>query len=135
LITGFNMEVLKTLVKFYLNKPKERIDVDMTPYLDKEAPTISQLEHEERREFLDELLKKLALNGKKHLPDPEYWNWEWIYKIRFKTRPNEARRRPFELWQNPWKTKFADLQPKYVPKVLRENPKDRRQKWKKTYYP
>ncbi|XP_059478935.1 large ribosomal subunit protein mL65 [Neocloeon triangulifer] len=134
-INGFNDEVLKTLVKFYMNEPRERKGVELTPYLHPEVPMVMKIENEDKRVFLEDLFKKICRNGKKTDPDPEYWNWEWIYKIKFKTRPHEARRRPFELWQNPWRTTFNETPPKYVPKALRKDPKDRRQKFEKTYYP
>lgn len=132
---GFNIEVLKNLVKFYLNEPKERTGVDMTPYLNKSAPTLAQIEDQEQRLFQEELFKSLFANRDKYLPDPEYWDWEWIYKIKNKMRPQDARRRPFELWQNPWALSFYDRPRRYVPKNLRENVKDVRQKFQKTFYP
>ncbi|CAB3359209.1 Hypothetical predicted protein [Cloeon dipterum] len=134
-VKGLNMDVLKTLVKFYLNEPKERIGVNLTPYLDPETPMVSKIEEEDKRVFLENLFKKVSLNGKKHEPDPEYWNWEWIYKIKNKSRPQEARRRPFELWQDPWRLSFYELSRKYVPKARRKNPKSNKEKWEKTYYP
>jgi small subunit ribosomal protein S30 len=133
--TGFNVEVLKTLLKFYLNEPKERAGVDMTPYLNKSAPTLSKIENQEQRIFQEKLFKNIFANRDKHQPDPEYWDWEWIYKINNKMRPQEARRRPFELWQDPWQKTFYERLPRYVPKALRENVKDERQKYEKPYYP
>lgn len=124
---------MKTLLKFYINAPAEREDVELRPYLNSECPLVANIEDPERRVFLENLFKYLCTNRPRHRPLPEIWDWEYIYKIKFNTRPMDARRRYFELWQNPWKRRLDDHARKYVPKVLRNNRKE--DKFEKTFYP
>nr|CAD7450838.1 unnamed protein product [Timema bartmani] len=50
----------------------------------------------------------------------EIYNWEKIYKIDHKTRPLDKRLRPFELPDaNPFKRRYNDHTPEYMPKALR----------------
>ncbi|KAF4532271.1 hypothetical protein B566_EDAN007243 [Ephemera danica] len=131
-LIGFNDEVLMTLLKMFLIPPEERKGIELRPYLDAACPVVAKIEDEDRRAFLENRFKHLVSNRPRHLLAPEIHFWERIYKIKFKTRPMDARRRPFELWQNPWARRLDDHCPRYVPKILRKDPK---QKFEKTYYP
>lgn len=67
---------------------------------------------------------------------PEIYHWQEIYIRKFKTRPLDKRREPWEYGINQFKRKLDDHHPRYVPKCLRENPKKKKiGKWANTYYP
>lgn len=133
-IIGFNEEVLKILLQYYLNPPKERENVVMKPYLKKGIHYNANLNGEERRIWVEDFYKRIASNRPRMALPYEIYDWERIYKIKFKTRPLEARRRPFELGQNPFNKPMDDHKLKYVPKVLRVGSyKDR--KFRRNYYP
>lgn len=68
----------------------------------------------------------------------EVQDWERIYKIQFRMRPQDARRRPFELRQNPYHKKMSENKGAYIPKALRSDkdlPKWKQRKFAKTFYP
>lgn len=135
-VIGFNDEVLRQLIKFYLTTPKERAH-EMKPFLSKEEEIVADIDDSERRSFLETRFKHIFSRRPRHRKDliPEVYLWEWIYKIKFNTRPLDARRRFFELNQDPWDRKLSDHQPQYIPKSLRpEGPKSKK-KWAKTYWP
>lgn len=136
-VIGFNDDVLRYLVQFYLAEPKER-NIEMKPYLDKEEQTIADIDHLERREFLEKLYKHLMSGRPRHRTDlaPEVYLWEWIYKIKFQTRPMDPRLRFFELNQDPWDRRLDEHTPKYIPRIKRIGGyHDKKNKWEKTYYP
>ncbi|XP_026741213.1 28S ribosomal protein S30, mitochondrial [Trichoplusia ni] len=132
-VQGLNEEVLKMLVKFYLNTPEER-DHDMKPYLGKEEQVVADIEDDNRRSWLEARYKHLVANRPKHFLLPEVYLWEKIYKIRFNTRFFEAKRRPFEKNVNPFNRRLDDHLPPYIPKVLRQYPRSKK-KFETTYYP
>lgn len=132
IVTGLNEDVLKNLLKVYVNAPVEREGIELRPYLDPQCSVVADIQDPKRRVFLENLFKYLNSNRLRHRPLPEIWDWEYIYKIRFKTRPMDARRRFFELWQNPWARRLDDHSKKYVPKAVRTNKKE---KFEPTYYP
>lgn len=132
-VQGLNEDVLKMLVKFYLNTPEER-EHAMKPYLGKEEQVVADIEDDNRRSWLESRYKHLVSNRPKHLLPPEVYLWEKIYKIKFNTRFFEAKRRPFEKDVNPFNRRLDDHLPPYIPKVLRQYPKSRK-KFETTYYP
>ncbi|XP_063709738.1 large ribosomal subunit protein mL65 [Culicoides brevitarsis] len=140
-VIGFNPDVLKNLLHFYVNAPEKREDVDMKPYLDPKAPRAALIEDELRREFIEKTYKHLMANRKRHERVPETYLWEKFYKIDFKTRPMEPRRRPFELGINPFRRRLDDHLPEYVPRILRPGGYGGRrhgksqEKWRPTFYP
>lgn len=133
-IEGLNVDVLKNLIKFYINIPKQR-DINMKPYLGDIEKTASDIQHEERRIFLEKTFKHLFSNRPRHRLPYEIYNWEKIYKIDHQTRPMDPKRRPFELGQFPYKRRLDDHSPKYIPKALRPGGPKSPIKWEKTYYP
>lgn len=136
-VIGFNDEVLRNLIQFYLAEPKER-GYEMKPYLSKEEETVADIEHVERREFLEKKFKHLMSGKPRHRKDfiPEVYLWEWIYKIKFNTRPMDPRRRFFELNQDPWDRRLDDHWPEYIPRAQRIGGyHDKKNKWKATYWP
>lgn len=134
-IIGFNDDVLRQLIKFYLATPKER-SYDMKPYVDKECETVADIDHLDRREFLERNFKHIFSRRPRHRKDmiPEVYLWEWIYKIKFNTRPMDARRRFFELNQDPWDRKLSDTKI-YVPKDIRPDGPKSKNKFAKQYWP
>ncbi|EZA56664.1 hypothetical protein DMN91_000886 [Ooceraea biroi] len=135
-IHGLNEQVLKTLVKFYVNAPEERQDVNLKPYLGESVKVIADIEHDERRNWLEKQYKHLMCNRSRHRRIPEIYQWQKIYMIQHKTRPMEKRREPWQFGINVMHRRLDDHTPRYVPKCLRENPKKKRiGRWEKTYYP
>lgn len=136
-VIGFNDEVLRHLIQFYLTEPKER-DHELKPFLGADEQTVADIDHLERREFLEKHYKHLMSGKPRHRVDrmPEVYLWEWIYKIKFNTRPMDARRRFFELNQDPWDRRLDDHTPVYIPRSHRIGGyHDKKNKWEKTYWP
>lgn len=134
-VIGFNDEVLRHLIKFYVNQPKERLAVDMKPYLNKAYPRAAGIPFVPRRDFVEKRFKHLMENRPRHLLVPEVYNWEKIYKIDNKTRSLEPKRRFFELDQNPFQRRLDDHFTGYIPKNLRKNGPKSRVKYQWTFYP
>lgn len=136
-VIGLNDDVLRHIIQFYLSEPKER-DYDMKPYLGKNEETIADIDDVERRAFLELNYKHLMSGRPRHRQDkiPEVYLWEWIYKIKFNTRPFDARRRFFELNKDPWDRRLDDYHPLYIPRSQRIGGyHDKKNKWKKMYWP
>ncbi|KAG5339332.1 RT30 protein, partial [Acromyrmex charruanus] len=135
-VHGLNEEVLKTLIKFYMNIPEERVGVNLKPYLGKSVKVIADIEHDGRRNWLEKQYKHLVANRPRHRRIPEIYDWQKIYIIRYKTRPMDKKREPWEFGIKMYKRTLDDHQPAYIPRRLRANPKKRnRGRWAKTYYP
>jgi small subunit ribosomal protein S30 len=130
---GFNEDVLKNLVQFYVNQPKPR-EHEMKPYLGKDKK-IADIEDVKQRDWLEKCFKRLVSNRPRHLPLPEIYNWEWIYKINNNTRPLDRRLRFFELGINPFARRLNEHQPKYIPRHLRARGPHDKKKFEATYYP
>lgn len=133
-LVGFNEEVLKNLIHFYANEPKQR-GIEMKPYLGVDEQKVADIEHDKRREFLENKYKHLVSHRPRHLLVPEIYNWEKIYKVDHKTRPMEPKRRFFELDINPWRKRLDQHNPEYIPKVVRPGGPKSKPKFEKTYYP
>lgn len=65
-VHGFNEDVLRTLIKFYVNVPEERLKVDMKPYLGKTVKHLADIEHRDRRVFLERGFKYISSNRPRH---------------------------------------------------------------------
>lgn len=133
-LVGFNEEVLKHLVKIYINTPKER-DFNLTPYLGESEKSVADIRDQERRQFLEDTFKYISSNRPRHLELPEIYNWEKIYKIDHKHRAMEPKRRFFERGVNPWARTLDQHCPEYIPKVVRPGGVKSPHKFKKHYYP
>ncbi|XP_071449640.1 large ribosomal subunit protein mL65 [Hetaerina americana] len=129
-VVGLNEDVLKRLLKLYLNKPQERA-TEMKPYLS-DYHYVANIPDEKKRQWLETRIKHLYSLRPRHRSLPEIYNWEKIYKIDHETRQMEARRRPFELGVNPYRRRLDEHKSSYIPKKLRE---DKKKKWEDTYYP
>lgn len=133
-VINLNEKVLKQLIQFYINQPTPR-DIELKPYLDKDKPYIADIEEEEKRIWLENIFKNLVSNRPRHRLPYEIYHWEKIYKIDHKTRPMEARRRPFELGINPYNRRLDEHAPVYIPRCLRPELKKNKGRYAKTYYP
>lgn len=133
-IVGLNLDVIRNLVKFYAAVPKKR-DHDMTPYLNPQESSVADIEHTDRRVFLEKNFKHIYSNRPRYRLLPEIYLWEKIYKIDHNTRPLDARRKFYELNQNPWARPMDEHIPEYIPKVLRPGGPRSKEKYKKTYWP
>nr|CAD7428229.1 unnamed protein product [Timema monikensis] len=137
-VVGFNPDVLKTLLKLYLNVPRHREGVELKPYLHPSMRYIADMKHTPPRVWWEKQFKHMYSNRPRHRLMYEIYDWEKIYKIDHKTRPLDKRLRPFELPDNnPFKRRYNDHTPEYMPKVLRPAGKRTgffRQKFFKTYY-
>ncbi|XP_022920692.1 uncharacterized protein [Onthophagus taurus] len=134
-LIGFNDDVLKNLLKLYLNEPEERLGVKMTPYLSQEEKVCADYKDVDKRIWLEREFKFLTSNRPRYKLDYEVYAWEKIYKIDHETRPMEARRRPFELFQKPSDRRLNDRQAFYIPKVLRPNLPKQKGRYAKEYFP
>ena len=76
---GFNDDVLKSLIKFYLIKPIEP-QVKMRPYLSHEL-YIGNVSDTERRQKGEKNFKFLFSNRPSHILKDEIYHWEKIYKV------------------------------------------------------
>lgn len=76
---GLNEDVLKTLIKFYLMKPAEP-QFELRPYLSPER-YIANVSDTKRRLQVEKNFKHLMSNRPLHLPKPEIYHWEKIYKV------------------------------------------------------
>uniref|UniRef100_A0A1B6LLN1 28S ribosomal protein S30, mitochondrial n=1 Tax=Graphocephala atropunctata TaxID=36148 RepID=A0A1B6LLN1_9HEMI len=133
-IIGWDDRVVQQLVEVYLNAPANREGVDLKPYLDKDAPYVKDIDHEERRVWLHEQFRYLSSNRPRHRLDPEIYDWENIYKIKFQTRPLDPRRRFFEVGVDPFKRRLDDRKNCYIPKKLRD-PENPKKKLKDSFWP
>lgn len=137
-VVGFNEDVLRSLIHFYLNQPQQRSD-EMKPYL--VEGTISQLDDPKRRHFLETRFKHLFSIRPRYNRIPETFLWEKIYKIDHKTRPMDKIVLPSGFKYNPFQRRLDDHLPVYVPRVLRPGGYGNRrygkskEKWEPTYYP
>ncbi|XP_077275480.1 mitochondrial ribosomal protein S30 isoform X2 [Temnothorax americanus] len=137
-VHGLNEEVLKTLIKFYMNVPEERTGVDLKPYLGKSVKVVADIEHDERRNWLEKQYKHLVSNRPRHRRIPEIYDWQKIYLIRFKTRPLDKKREPWQFGVKAYKRRLDDHCPPYIPRCLRgaKSPKMRNKgRFAKMYYP
>lgn len=134
-LIGFNPDVLKILLKFYLNVPEERLGVNMRPYVSKEEKVCADYEDTDKRIWLEREYKFLVANRPRYKLPYEIYDWEKIYKIDNKTRPMDKRLRPFELFQNPFKRRLDERQPEYVPRALRPDLPRHKGRYKKEYFP
>ena len=133
-LQGLNDDVLKNLIQFYINQPEQR-EHEMKPLLDVKEKKIADIEDPKRRDWLEKLFKHIMSNRPRHLPVPEIYNWEKIYKIDNDTRPLDRKLRFFELGIDPFKRRLNEHQPKYIPRHLRARGPHDKKKWEETYYP
>ncbi|CAG9856704.1 unnamed protein product [Phyllotreta striolata] len=137
-LIGFNDEVLKNLLKFYLNRPESPLGINLTPYLSNEEKLCSDYEDDHKRKWLEDMFKFLMSNRPRHKLVYEIYAWEKIYKIDNKTRFMDKRLRPFELFQHPYQRRLDETCPRYIPKKFREDVKRVKggsYRFEKTYYP
>ncbi|XP_066590679.1 large ribosomal subunit protein mL65 [Prorops nasuta] len=135
-VIGFNIDVLKQLIKFYINVPQEKVGVNMKPYLDDNVQVIADIEDTGRREWLESNYKHLVSNRPRHRRLPHIYLWQKVYMIDNKARSMDKKRDWWQLGHPGYKRRLDDHTPKYIPRKHRENPKKRKiGRWAKTYYP
>ncbi|XP_025425656.1 uncharacterized protein LOC112694418 [Sipha flava] len=134
-IVGWNDDVLKNLLSCYMNVPKAR-DHKMCPYLGKEQ-VVANIEDVKRRVWLHNRHRVLTSHRPRHRLVPEIYDWERIYKIEFDTRGMEARRRFFELDQDPLnERRLDDHYGPYIPRKYRDfGRRIRSKRFEDMYYP
>ncbi|XP_071523594.1 large ribosomal subunit protein mL65 [Panulirus ornatus] len=121
-VKGFNPEVLTRLVAMYLKKGITR--ENPTPYLGPFKHLADHPASEEYRELFRSSLHHLLSNRPRHIPKPEIYLWEKIYKCDYKTRLYEPPRRFFENHykkKDPGMCRLDEHNPKYIPKALRKS--------------
>lgn len=135
-IQGFNEDVLKKLITFYINMPAARSNENMKPYLGESVKYVADITDPERRAWLETRFKHLMSNRPRHQLRPEIYHWQKIYMIDNATRPVDKKRDPWQFGFSAAKRRLNQHQPAYIPRCLRENPKKRKiGRWAKTYYP
>lgn len=133
-IQGLNDDVLRTLIKFYINQPQKR-DHEMKPYLGVREKKIADVEDTKQRAWLEKTFKYIVSNRPRARLTPEIYNWEKIYKIDHDTKPMEPKRRFFELSINPFRRRLNEHMPEYIPRHKRARGPWDKKKWDATYYP
>lgn len=69
------------------------------------------------------------------LQAPEIYDWEYIYKVAFETRPMDARKRFFERGEDPLEDiRLGQLGRTYIPVSLRPEG-EKKKKYEDQYYP
>uniref|UniRef100_A0A069DZ91 Putative 28s ribosomal protein s30 mitochondrial n=1 Tax=Panstrongylus megistus TaxID=65343 RepID=A0A069DZ91_9HEMI len=137
---GWNDDVVSTLLSFYIKKPKNREEgFELKPYLHPEEKYVADIEDKDRRIWLHKQFRHMYSNRPRNRLPYEIYDWERIYKVKFPTRPLDARLRPFERDCNPLEDrKYNEHMPPYVPKQFRPKKKHWtgwRSKFAKTHYP
>lgn len=133
-VQGLNEDVLKNLIKFYINQPKAR-EHEMKPFLNSKEKKVADLEDVKQRDWLEKNFKLIMSNRPRHRLVPEVYQWEQIYKINHNTKPLARRLRFFELGINPFARKLNEHQPKYIPRHLRARGPHDKKRFEATYYP
>lgn len=134
-IQGFNDDVCKQLIRFYLAEPKAR-DYEMKPYLDPHEKKIADIEDVERRRWLENTYKHMVSNRPRRYLAPEIYDWERIYKIEHNTRPiQDKRMRFYDFKINPFRRRLDEHLPKYIPRANRPGGIYDKNKREATYYP
>lgn len=134
-VHGLNTDVLKMILKLYLNQPEERLGVNLRPYLNVNEKYAADYADDEKRRWLEKEFKFLTSNRPRSKLPPEVYDWEKIYKIFNKTRPMDKRTRPFELFVKPFNRPLDDVVKKYIPKSHRPHLPKKVGRYEKTFYP
>ncbi|XP_055693894.1 39S ribosomal protein S30, mitochondrial [Lutzomyia longipalpis] len=133
-LVGFNQEVLKRLIAFYCNTPRER-QHEMKPYVKSTEKHLAEIADPQKRKWLEETFKHIMSNRPRHWQIPEIQHWEKIYQIDHDKRPMDARRKFFQLGENPYNRRLDNHPPKYIPKSIRPGGPKSKDKFEKQYYP
>lgn len=133
-VQGLNEDVLKHLIKFYINQPKAR-EHEMKPFLHPKEKKVADLEDVKQRDWLEKTFKLIMSNRPRHRLVPEIYSWEKHYKIDNNTRPLDRRLRFFQLEINPFRRKLNEHQPKYIPRHLRARGIHDKKRFDATYWP
>lgn len=135
-VKGWNEQVLEHLLTMYLNKPEERKEIDMKPFLNKKEYLVEHIENEDRRVWLHNKYRWCTSHRNHFLQAPEIYDWEYIYKVAFNTRPMDARKRFFELDQFPLEDRRMgdEMERRYIKKDRRPEGQEKKV-FEDMYYP
>ncbi|KAL1489654.1 hypothetical protein ABEB36_013598 [Hypothenemus hampei] len=134
-LIGFNEDVVKLLVKLYINEPQERLGVNLRPYLSDEEQIAADYSDDDKRKWLEKEYKHIVSNRPRHKEMDEVYQWEKIYKIDFNTRPMDKKMRFFELFEKPWKRRLNDRLPEYICRARRPHLPRHKGRYAKDYWP
>ncbi|XP_053978120.1 28S ribosomal protein S30, mitochondrial [Hylaeus volcanicus] len=135
-VHGLNEDVLKNLIKFYINTPEERTSVNMKPFLGESIKYLADIPDPLRRAWLEKTFKHIMANRPRHKKVTEIAHWQKIYLVDHKTRPLDKKHDKWQFGYQPKKRRMDDHLPEYIPRCLRANPKKRHiGRYAKTYYP
>ncbi|XP_065200688.1 large ribosomal subunit protein mL65 [Planococcus citri] len=133
-IKGWNDKALLHLISMYINAPKERVGVDLCPYLNKDEKLLSQIKDDKRRNWLHEFYQHTASHRPSHRLPPEIYDWERIYKIENKRRVLDARKKFWEKFLDPINDRKMYEYEQYVPKKFRD-PAKMKQRYADHHFP
>uniref|UniRef100_A0A8D8W351 28S ribosomal protein S30, mitochondrial n=1 Tax=Cacopsylla melanoneura TaxID=428564 RepID=A0A8D8W351_9HEMI len=118
-IKGWNDGALRQLLSMYTNKPQQREGLNMSPYLNPDESLVQKIENEKKRIWLHKTYRYFTAHRNRYLEAPEIFDWEYIYKVAFETRPMDARKRFFERDEDPLEERPLYDTYKYIPKPER----------------
>lgn len=134
-LVGFNDDVLKKVLKLYVNTPETPLGVNLKPYLSKDEKVIADYADGDKRSWLEREYKHIMSNRPRRKLPFEIYPWEKIYKIDHKTRPMDKRMKPFELFTNPFKRALNERQAFYIPRAERPELPRHKGRYAKEYWP
>ncbi|XP_026683176.1 uncharacterized protein LOC103514391 isoform X2 [Diaphorina citri] len=145
-ITGWNDSALTQLLGMYMKVPEKQEGVDLTPYLDKKESLVQHYQYDKKRAWLHTRYRDFTARRNRHKEPPEIYDWEYIYKVAFETRPMDARKRFFEQGLDPLEerrmgtgskdygyTKEYQYDRRYIRK--RDRVEGDKRKYEETFYP
>ncbi|KAI5705039.1 hypothetical protein M8J76_003423 [Diaphorina citri] len=145
-ITGWNDSALTQLLGMYMKVPEKQEGVDLTPYLDKKESLVQHYQYDKKRAWLHTRYRDFTARRNRHKEPPEIYDWEYIYKVAFETRPMDARKRFFEQGLDPLEerrmgtgskdygyTKEYQYDRRYIRK--RDRAEGDKRKYEETFYP
>ncbi|KAI4503875.1 hypothetical protein M0802_001278 [Mischocyttarus mexicanus] len=133
-VHGLNIDVLKPLIKFYLNTPMEK-NIEMKPYLGEDVKKIADIKSDIRRDWLERYYKHLVTNRPRYRHAPQIYHWQKIYLIDNKKCPMMKRRHPFEFGISVTKRKLDQHALKWIPRRFRPVPTKKFGNYEQTFYP
>lgn len=124
---SLNDSLLLKLLQMYTLAPSRGGISELQPYLDPQRG-VDKLENSWlRRKYMESFFHVMS-NKPRQRTMPEIYLWEKIYKIQFKTRPQDAKKRFFERDINPYNRRLDEFYPRYVPKHERPDSLGKREK-------
>ncbi|KAB7502663.1 28S ribosomal protein S30, mitochondrial [Armadillidium nasatum] len=119
-VKGLNKDVLKLLCTMYLKKGIER--QNPSPYLAHYKYLMHHNAPDEYKEEFQNILRNNILSERKfRRVEKDPLPWEFIYKMKYKTRLIDPKLKYFEKTTvtDPHKRRLDDYEPNYIPKIRR----------------